>query len=107
MDSDKFEVMLRLKRPKLGLETDYKNSRSAAIKLFCLSCMGGSKSDVKTCQSFSCPLWQFRPGSIRGMKPPGIIEESKYEEMISANTSDARREHGKKLGESRRKKNVQ
>lgn len=32
-------------------------SQRAAIKLFCLECMGYSHADAKACQTPRCPLW--------------------------------------------------
>jgi len=88
---------MRVSRPKQGLKTDYCGSRSAAIGLFCLSCMGGSRSDVAACKSFSCPLWQFRPGGEKGLQPPGIPTQEQYQELIDASVSDKQREAGRKL----------
>ena len=36
-------------------------SLKAAVKLHCIQCSGGSKSEVKQCGITSCPLWNFRP----------------------------------------------
>ena len=105
MDSDRLETDVRLKHPKLGHDADYKNSRSAAIKVFCITCMGGSRSDVKKCESFECPLWQFRPGATKGIKPNGIPTKEHYQKLIDAGVSVARREHGRKLGKPRKKNN--
>lgn len=41
-----------------------KTSPKAAIRLFCITCMGGSKHDVKGCASLSCPLHPFRLGRV-------------------------------------------
>ena len=57
------ENELRIKYPSLGYKVDYKRSRSAAIKLMCISCMGGSIAQVKQCKSTTCPLWSYRPGN--------------------------------------------
>lgn len=97
--SPRVENEVRVSRPQLGYKADYCGSRTAAIQVFCLSCMGGSRNDVVACQSFSCPLWQFRPGGKKGILPPGIPSEAQYQEMIDASVSDAQREAGKKLRE--------
>lgn len=41
-----------------------KKSPKSAIRLFCITCMGGSKHDVKHCESASCPLHPFRMGKV-------------------------------------------
>jgi len=38
-------------------------SRSSAVQLFCLQCMGGSLNDVRDCfAQLSCELWPYRVG---------------------------------------------
>lgn len=32
-----------------------------AIKAFCLVCTGYDRAAIKTCSSYACPLWQYRP----------------------------------------------
>jgi hypothetical protein len=39
-----------------------KGSRAAAIRLFCLECMGGSTSEVLRCTSPDCALYPYRTG---------------------------------------------
>jgi hypothetical protein len=51
---------LRERYPGIGRKADYENSRAAAIKLFCLQCMGGSRQAVAGCEAYSCPLFTFR-----------------------------------------------
>lgn len=94
---NKIEHEVRVTRPKLGHKADYCGGRAAAIHLFCLSCMGGNRTDVVACQSYSCPLWQFRPGKKRGEKPPGIPSEKQYKEMLKASSSQKRIDAGKRL----------
>lgn len=36
-------------------------SRNAAIKAFCLRCVGYLSKDVQNCTAFKCPLHQYRP----------------------------------------------
>lgn len=93
------ENEVRVTRPQLGNKADYSGSRTAAIHAFCLSCMGGNRADVVECKSHSCPLWQFRPGSTKGVRPPGIPTKEQYKEMIDASVSAAQREAGRKLRE--------
>jgi len=33
-----------------------------AIRAFCIECMGGQSSEVKSCPSKKCPLYDFRMG---------------------------------------------
>jgi hypothetical protein len=96
---NRVENEVRVMRPKLGHKADYRGGRSAAINIFCLSCMGNDKLAVKACQSYACPLWQFRPGKKRGEKPPGIPTEAQYKELLNASTSQKRRDAGKRLHE--------
>ena len=37
------------------------NSRTAAIKAFCLQCVGYVRKDVTCCAAQGCPLWLYRP----------------------------------------------
>lgn len=100
------ENEVRVSRPQLGQKADYCGGRKAAIQLFCLSCVGGIRADVVACQSFSCPLWQFRPGSKKGVRPPGIPTDTQYQEMIDASVSDKQREAGRKLREGDNENNT-
>jgi hypothetical protein len=36
-------------------------SRAAAIKLFCLECVGDDRNEVRNCTSTNCALYRFRP----------------------------------------------
>lgn len=94
------ENEVRVSRPQLGYKADYCGSRTAAIQMFCLGCMGGSRNDVVACKTYSCPLWQFRPGGKKGQQPSGIPTEAQYKEMIDASVTDKQRQAGKKLRES-------
>jgi hypothetical protein len=94
---------LRLKKPSWALEADYGNSRKRAIHLFCMECMGGSASSVDKCPVNTCPLWQFRKDGISSYVPPTIPKQEELLKLKDENTSDARREHGKKLGAMKRK----
>ena len=53
-----------------------------ALRLKCLDCCNGSAQEVRLCTAVDCPSWPFRMG-----KSPW-----------SAPVSDARREHGRRLG---------
>jgi len=96
--TNRLENEMRVSHPKRGLKADYQRSRTAAIQLFCLSCMGGCRADVVACTSKICPLWQFRPGAKKGMRPPGIPSEADYNEMIGGRVSNKQSEAGRKLG---------
>lgn len=95
--SPRVENEVRVSRPQMGCKADYGGGRAAAIHLFCIGCMGGNRNDAAACQSFSCPLWQFRPGSKKGVRPPGIPTEAQYKEMIDDSVSQKQRDAGKKL----------
>lgn len=95
----RIENEVRVSRPQLGCKADYQGSRTAAIHVFCLSCMGGNRNDVVACGSYSCPLWQFRPGSKKGVRPVGIPTRAQYDEMIDGSVSQKQRDAGKKLRE--------
>lgn len=52
---------LRKKYPGLA-KKEKSGSRAAAIRLYCLECLGGSAKEVKECDDTLCPLHQFRMG---------------------------------------------
>lgn len=52
---------LRQKHPTMAQQSD-RGSRKAAIRLFCLTCYGGSAKEVRNCTSRDCPLYRFRLG---------------------------------------------
>ena len=37
------------------------NSRTAAIKAFCLRCVGYSRAEITACTAYGCPLHPYRP----------------------------------------------
>ncbi len=49
-------------------------SSYAAIRLFCLHCMGGSPQEVKACTAPKCPLYAHRSG-----KRPGPVQATEGE----------------------------
>ena len=36
-------------------------SKTAGIRAFCLRCVGYSRSDIRDCTSYGCPLHPYRP----------------------------------------------
>jgi hypothetical protein len=40
-------------------------SPRAAIKAMCLTCTGDSRTDVRDCTSFGCPLREYRPFQVK------------------------------------------
>ncbi len=47
-----------------------KTSRAAAVKLFCLDCVGGQRMEVRNCTSHDCALYPHRPYQVaREVKP--------------------------------------
>jgi hypothetical protein len=98
---EQLENDIRISRPQLGLKADYKNSRSAAIQLFCISCMGGSRSDAAKCTSYVCPLWPLEFKSSRGNRPENVVpSREQYETMIGDSVSDKQREAGRRLAKN-------
>lgn len=51
-------------------------NRATAIRAYCVGCMGGSVSDVRSCSSLCCPLHPFRMGKdpLRGYELPKVDE---------------------------------
>lgn len=43
------------------LRSRAKTSRAAAVKLFCIECMGGVRADVRSCTATTCALYPHRP----------------------------------------------
>lgn len=37
-------------------------SPRAAIRSFCLECVGWQRSEARRCTALACPLWAYRPG---------------------------------------------
>ena len=101
------ENTVRLSDPKAAMSADYEGSRSAAIDLFCESCMGGQKSLVKDCKAYTCNLWKYRPGGEgkHSFPPNGSIptKEDLEEAIRKIPISEARKEWGAKLGAMKRK----
>jgi hypothetical protein len=44
-------------------------SRPAAVKAFCLECMGWQRTEVHRCNSVACPLYLYRPYQKLSVKP--------------------------------------
>lgn len=51
-----------IKTPKKIKNERDKITRSQAIKLMCIECMGFQQSLVKNCPDPRCPLWCYRKG---------------------------------------------
>lgn len=52
----------QLRRQKPGLAQKATRQRGAAIRLFCLECMGGNAAEVRRCDSIRCFLHPYRMG---------------------------------------------
>jgi hypothetical protein len=50
---------IRNKYPSLAKKAA-SGRRLAAIRLFCIECMGGNAADARTCETSVCPLWNCR-----------------------------------------------
>jgi hypothetical protein len=44
-----------------GIATRARSSRAAAVRLFCLQCVGYTRKDVTNCTAPKCPLYPHRP----------------------------------------------
>lgn len=53
-----FRDEVRSKYPALAERA--RTGPKAAIRLFCIECMGGSRSEARTCQTRDCFLWPHR-----------------------------------------------
>ena len=105
---DDVSNVVRIKHPKLGEKCDYGAGRSAAIRIFCLSCMGGesdASSLVKGCASTGCPLWRYRLGTGSERTPSASVPKlDEYKELIKKAENPARVAWGKQLGSKKHKK---
>ena len=54
-------LIFELRAKYHGLDKRLTNGdKAAAIRLFCLECMGGSQLEVTNCTAPPCPLYEFR-----------------------------------------------
>jgi hypothetical protein len=51
-------------------------SRAAAIRVFCLICLGFSENEVKNCSDTTCPLYAYRTGDAETGLFGGHTEEN-------------------------------
>lgn len=69
-------LMLTIYKKYQGLTIQAQaNGRSAAIRLFCLQCMGDNAQEVKDCTARLCPLWKFRMGAGNVEETPRELKE--------------------------------
>jgi len=47
-----------------GIAEEAETSRAAAVKLFCLECVGYVRTDVTGCTATRCPLYPHRPYQV-------------------------------------------
>ena len=69
----RLENEIRTKYPASARAADYEQSRSKAIRLQCLTCMGGSLSEVKSCPDQTCFLWPYRAKNTCTDRESGVI----------------------------------
>lgn len=82
---------LRAKYPSMAKAAERRPR--AAIRLFCLECLGGSFADVDRCSDVACPLWPFRRGPGKRPEPSGrYIDPS--DEISTAGGPDPLRRPG-------------
>jgi len=113
------------KHPGQALSIYYKRGRTAAIKRNCLDCVG-SAQEVTKCTATECVFWTMRHGADKGIwvtdenptfdaqgEPSGRFEtmtvpehvpsQEALESLRDSMVSPERKEHARKLGESRKK----
>ena len=74
----------QIKRRLPVMAKSAEKNRKAAIRLFCLECMGGSIEDVKICDCHDCTLWPFRLGSCA--RPKQGLQASKNDVLCKEAT---------------------
>ena len=57
----RIEDASELYRPAIRRAYEAKASPRAAIKAFCLQCVGYVRKDITECSALACPLWAYRP----------------------------------------------
>jgi hypothetical protein len=72
--AEKIKKSIRLRNLKKFLENPAQHiTRSSAIRLKCLDCVGDQLGEVEKCESYKCPLWGYRSG--HGWQQPGSKNE--------------------------------
>lgn len=61
-------------------------SRPAAIKAFCLECIGWERKEITQCTALACPLWPVRPYQ----KPPVVKRTAEQQSAINERMKKAR-----------------
>lgn len=80
-----------------GIAVAATRSRAAAVKLFCLECVGYIRKDVTECTATKCSLFRWRPyqsGDDEGVVPPeisGVTQRSAEHEGSDLTTPAAGR----------------
>ena len=59
------KIQKRLDDIPINYKNTYKKAmtgryRAAAVKAFCLECMGWQREEVRKCNSVACPLYPYR-----------------------------------------------
>ena len=63
-----------------------KASPRAAIKAFCLECIGFERAEIAKCTGWGCPLWMYRPWKKEQKTRPAagaVAQESKTVNLVS------------------------
>lgn len=82
-----FRLTLRRRYPARARGADHERSKTNAIHLHCLECMGGSRKQVGACDVVSCFFWPFRPYGERS-RPEGVVPtEDEYDDLCAARVS--------------------
>ena len=71
MSDDQHQMQELAKRYPAKARKARTGSRSMAIQLFCLQCLGGSITEVKNCGArLTCELWPYRVGGFEEAGTP-------------------------------------
>ena len=83
----------RVAHPSTALRIDSGSSPTAAIALFCRTCIGDNHP--RDCTGYTCPLFSYRPGAddenANKRRPGDVPTEEQYRELQRLADPDGRR----------------
>lgn len=100
MSSEHIFDVIRRKYPAMGRRMDYENSRAAAIRSFCIQCVGECLADIATCANQRCSLWPFR-GSGNTVRDPGVVPTLEEYRALAPEPNEAALEGLRRAREAR------
>lgn len=78
-----FPTEYRIAHPSTAMRIDSGSSPTAAISLFCRTCIGDNHP--RECTGYTCPLFAYRPGaddeSATKRRPGDVPTEEQYREL--------------------------